>query len=67
MPGVDIADNYETDFAELWEAERIAWTGKNDHGETKIDDVEVEVDFALGDGVVMDHCIAVKCRQQIAK
>jgi phosphatidylserine/phosphatidylglycerophosphate/cardiolipin synthase-like enzyme len=54
----DIAGNYETDFAELWEAERIAGTGKNDHGETKIDVVDVEVDFAPGDGAAMDHSIA---------
>ena len=54
----DIADNYETDFAELWEAERIAGTGKNDHGETNIDEVDVEVDFAPGDGAAMDQCIA---------
>jgi phosphatidylserine/phosphatidylglycerophosphate/cardiolipin synthase-like enzyme len=54
----DIAGNYETDFAELWEAGRIAGTGKNDHGETKIDDVDVDVDFAPGDGAAMDLNIA---------
>jgi len=55
----DIAGNYETDFAELWEAGRIAGTGKNDHGETKIDDVDVDVDFAPGDGSAMDSDIAI--------
>lgn len=54
----DIAGNYETDFEELWEAERIAGTGKNDHGETNIDGVDVEVDFAPGDGAAMDSFIA---------
>ena len=44
----DIAGNYETDFAELWEAERIAGTGKNDYGKTEIDDGDVDVDFAPG-------------------
>ncbi len=54
----DIAGNYETDFAELWEAERIAGTGKNDHGETSVDEVDVRDDFAPGDGAAMDHYIA---------
>jgi phosphatidylserine/phosphatidylglycerophosphate/cardiolipin synthase-like enzyme len=54
----DIAGDYETDFAELWEAERIAGTGKNDYGETEIDDAEVDVDFAPGDGAAMDQNIA---------
>ena len=56
----DIAGNYETDFAELWETGRIAGTGKNDHGETKIDEVEIDVDFAPGDGAAMDANIASK-------
>jgi phosphatidylserine/phosphatidylglycerophosphate/cardiolipin synthase-like enzyme len=54
----DIAGNYETDFAELWEAERIAGTGKNNYGDTEIDDVDVDVDFAPGDGPAMDLDIA---------
>lgn len=54
----DIAGNYETDFAELWEAGRIAGTGKNDYGDTEIDDVDVYVDFAPGDGPAMDLDIA---------
>lgn len=54
----DLAGNYETDFAELWEAGRIAGTGKNDHGEIKVDDTDVEVDFAPGDGAAMDLNIA---------
>jgi phosphatidylserine/phosphatidylglycerophosphate/cardiolipin synthase-like enzyme len=54
----DIAGNYATDFAELWETGRIAGTGKNDHGETKIDDVDTDVDFAPGDGIAMDANIA---------
>jgi len=54
----DIAGNYETDFAELWEAERIAGTGKNDYGDTETDDVDVDVDFAPGDGPAMDLDIA---------
>ncbi len=56
----DIAGNYETDFTELWEAERIAGTGKNDHGETNIDNIDIEVDFAPGDGAAMDHYVANK-------
>jgi len=56
----DIAGNYETDFAELWETGRIAGTGKNDHGETKIEDVETDVDFAPGDSAAMDANIASK-------
>ncbi len=56
----DLADNYETDFAELWETGRIAGTEKNDHGETKIDEVEIDVDFAPGDGATMDANIASK-------
>ncbi len=54
----DIAGNYETDFSELWETGRIAGTGKNDHGETKIDAVDVDADFAPGDGAAMDLYIA---------
>jgi len=55
----DIAGYYETDFAELWETGRIAGTGKNDHGKTKIDNVGVDVDFAPGDGSAMDSDIAI--------
>src|SRR5208337_1995518 len=54
----NIAGYYETDFAELWKAERVAGTGKNDHGEAKIDKVDVEADFAPGDGASMDLSIA---------
>ncbi len=54
----DIAGNYETDFAELWEAGRIAGTGKNDYVDTEIDDANVEVDFAPGEGPAMDLDIA---------
>ncbi len=54
----DIAACYETDFAELWESGRIAGTGKDDHGDAEIDGVNVEVDFAPGDGAAMDQGIA---------
>ncbi len=54
----DIAAYYETDFAELWESGRIAGTGKDDHGDAGIDGINVEVDFAPGDGAAMDQGIA---------
>ncbi len=54
----DIAACYEADFAELWESGRIAGTGKDDHGDAEIDGVNVEVDFAPGDGAAMDQGIA---------
>jgi len=42
----------------LWEAERIAGTGKNDYGKTEIDNVDVDVDFTPRDGASMDLNIA---------
>ncbi len=54
----DIAAYYETDFAELWESGRIAGTGKDDHDDAEIDGINVEVDFAPGDGAAMDQGIA---------
>ncbi|HMK45551.1 MAG TPA: phosphatidylserine/phosphatidylglycerophosphate/cardiolipin synthase family protein [Methanocella sp.] len=54
----DLAGNYETDFAELWATGRIAGTGKNDFGETNIDCIATDVDFAPGDGPAMDLSIA---------
>jgi phosphatidylserine/phosphatidylglycerophosphate/cardiolipin synthase-like enzyme len=54
----DVAGYYETDFAELWQAERIAGTGKNDIGDALVDHVEVDVAFAPGDGPTIDHDVA---------
>ncbi len=42
----------------MWEAERIAGTGKNDYGKTEIDNVDVDMDFAPRDGASMDLNIA---------
>ncbi|MGD0282523.1 MAG: phospholipase D-like domain-containing protein [Dissulfurispiraceae bacterium] len=53
-----VAAYYETDFAELWESGRIAGTGKDDHCDAEIDGINVEVDFAPGDGAAMDQGIA---------
>ncbi len=58
LKSAEIAKCYETDFDELWESGRIAGTGKDDHGDAEIDGINVEVDFAPGDGAAMDQGIA---------
>jgi phosphatidylserine/phosphatidylglycerophosphate/cardiolipin synthase-like enzyme len=49
---------YETDFSELWARGDISTTGANDTGTVHVADSIVEVAFAPGEGMAIDHEVA---------
>jgi len=54
----ELANFYETDFAELWVNGDIKSTGINDIGTANIGSTEVEVAFSPGEGQTIDHIIS---------
>jgi len=46
----NLANHYETDFAQLWATKDIKGTGKNDYGNVQVAGVEVEFAFSPGEG-----------------
>jgi phosphatidylserine/phosphatidylglycerophosphate/cardiolipin synthase-like enzyme len=53
-----LAAYYETDFQELWVSGNIASTGVNDAGSVQLDQAELEVAFAPGEGPTIDGHLA---------
>lgn len=54
----ELCSYYETDFLELWERGDIASTGKHDKGRVRIDQIDIDIAFAPGEGDAIDHKIA---------
>ena len=54
----ELAQHYETDFAQLWQAGTVAHTGKNDGGTVTIGGRTVEVAFSPGDGTIIGKDLA---------
>jgi phosphatidylserine/phosphatidylglycerophosphate/cardiolipin synthase-like enzyme len=59
----ELCGYYEKDFAELWARGDIATTGAHDTGTVQIDAATVEVAFAPGEGMAIDHEIAHRIGQ----
>jgi phosphatidylserine/phosphatidylglycerophosphate/cardiolipin synthase-like enzyme len=59
----EVCSYYEKDFAELWARGDIASTGAHDTGTVQIDSATVEVAFAPGEGMAIDHEIAHRIAQ----
>jgi phosphatidylserine/phosphatidylglycerophosphate/cardiolipin synthase-like enzyme len=51
---------YENDFAELWARGDIATTGAHDTGTVQMGTTSIKVAFAPGDGMAIDHEIAIQ-------
>jgi len=54
----ELCGYYEKDFAELWARGDIGNTGAHDTGTVQINSASVEVAFAPGEGMAIDHEIA---------
>src|SRR5262249_34485163 len=54
----ELAQHYEGDFAQLWQARTVARTGKNDAGTVTIGGKTVDVDFSPGDGTLIGTRLA---------
>ncbi len=54
----ELASFYATDFAELWDAGRVAGTGLHDLGSATVDGTRIDVAFAPAEGATIDSTIA---------
>jgi phosphatidylserine/phosphatidylglycerophosphate/cardiolipin synthase-like enzyme len=59
VPSQALAGLYATDFGELWDSGRIAGTGLNDVGTASVDGMDIDADFAPGEGATIDSLIAM--------
>ncbi len=59
----ELCGYYEKDFAELWSRGDIGNTGAHDTGTVQINSASVEVAFAPGEGMAIDHEIAHRVAQ----
>jgi phosphatidylserine/phosphatidylglycerophosphate/cardiolipin synthase-like enzyme len=59
----ELCGYYEKDFAELWARGDIATTGARDTGTIQINSASVEVAFAPGEGMAIDHEVAHRIAQ----